>query len=260
MDNTRFMGDRLKAGMGKSHGMKADMADLRSELPQEDQTEYEITRVEQHLRKAGHYDIYLNGEFAYTVHEDTLVTMQLLKGRKLDAADLARLEQEERINEAMDRALRWLAGRPHTEQEIVNKLRRAGFEQEDVIEAVTEKLRKLELLNDRLFAEQWLEQRVRAQKKGRNLIRHELMQKGVAKEHIDAALNALDDETEYEQALHLGLKKWRQTKGERMVRRHKTAGYLMRRGFPADIVRKVVNECAEQERNQVESDSYEEWE
>ena len=84
----------------------------------------------------------LNGEFAYTVHEDTLVTMQLLKGRKLDAADLTGLNRKKASMKRWTGRSAGAAGRPHTEQEIVHKLRRAGFEQEAVIEAVTEKLRK----------------------------------------------------------------------------------------------------------------------
>jgi len=208
-----------------------------------DQDTYEITRVEQQMKKPGLFDLYLNGQFACTVHEDTLIAMRLLKGRKLDRSELAELEFSERVFEALTRALRIIGRRPHASSEVEHKLRQAKVA-EDVIEAVMHKLRSEQLLDDRSFAEQWTESRMNSQKKGRNWVRYELQQKGIAKEHIEAAMRIVDRSAEYDNALQLGKKKWRQTSGDLRTRKHKTAAYLMRRGYPSDVVRKVVSECA----------------
>jgi len=208
-----------------------------------EQDTYEITRVEQQVKKPGMFDIYLNGQFACTVHEDTLISMRLLKGRKLDRSELEQLEYEERVFEALFRAIRIIGRRPHSSSEVEHKLRQAEVE-EDVIEAVMHKLRAEQLLDDRAFAEQWTENRMNAQKKGRNWVRYELQQKGIAKEHIEAAMRSVDRSVEYENALQLGRKKWHQTDGDLRNRKQKTAAYLMRRGFHMEIVRKVVSVCA----------------
>jgi len=207
---------------------------------------YVITRVEHQITKMGTYDLYLNDQYAYTVHEDTLVALQLLKGAILERSDLVRIEREERLYEAFDRAIRWIGRRPHASQEIQHKLRQLEFE-EDVIDGVMDRLRSRQLLDDRAFAEEWTEQRIYTQKKGRQWVKYELMQKGISSEDIDAALREVDPEAEYEGALQLGLKKWRQTQGDVRTRKHKTAAYLMRRGFPSDVVRKVVNSCESDE-------------
>lgn len=200
---------------------------------------FEITRVEQQLKKPGRYDLYLNGQYTYTVHEDTLVAMRLLKGAMLDQADLQRLERLERMHEALDQAIRWIGRRPHSRQEIERKLRQLEYP-EDAIAAALDKLQEQRLVDDRRFAEQWAESRIVSQKKGRRLVSYELRQKGVASEIVEAAMRAVDPQVEYEHAVQLGRKKWRQTKGEAAARRQKTAAYLLRRGFPADIVRKVM--------------------
>ena len=209
---------------------------------------YEITRVEQQVKKPGMFDIYLNGQLAFTVHEDTLVTMRLLKGRKLDRSELAQLAFEERVSEALAKAIRVIGRRAHSAAELMHKLRQAGVE-EDVIEAVMRKLRSEQLVDDRSFAEQWTESRMNSRKKGRNWVRYELEQKGIAKEHIEAALRSVDWSVEYDNALQLARKKWQKTEGDLRARRHKTAAYLMRRGYPSDIVRKAINECASEQQS-----------
>lgn len=214
---------------------------------------FEVTRVESLLKHPGKYDIYLNGQFAYTVHEDTLIAMKLLKGTKLDHADLARLEQEERVNEAFNRAIRWIGRRPYASQEIERKLLQAGWEEETAT-AVVEKLKQQQLIDDRSFAEQWTDNRIRVQRKGRHLVRHELMQKGVAKADIEAVVNAIDPDAELESALHLGQKKWRQTSGDVRSRKQKTTAYLMRRGFPSDIVREVIRQYSDHDSSSEDED------
>lgn len=216
--------------------------EINPRSPEQDML-YEITRVERHLKKAGMYDIYVDGQLACTVHEDTLVAMRLLKGMKLDDADLARMEREERIAQAMDQAVRWLARRPHASREIEQRLGQAGWDDEIAADVVA-KLRERRLLDDRAFAEQWTEYRLRSQRKGRHLIRYELMQKGVDKSDIEAAVRAIDHSEELDTALQIAMKKWRQTSGDDAARRQKTAAFLLRRGFPGEIVRSVLDECA----------------
>jgi regulatory protein len=204
---------------------------------------YEITRVEQKVKNPRKYDLYFNGEYALTVHEDTVVALRLLKGSRLTSDDVRAIEREEHIRRALNQALRWIARRAHAAKEIERKLRQHEMD-ETTIETVMRRLAEQKLIDDRLFAIQWAQHRIRQQAKGRHFVRYELMQKGVAKADIEAALGDVDGEEELEHALQLARKKWRQTKGEPLARKHKTAAYLMRRGFPSEIVKRAVRECA----------------
>jgi regulatory protein len=79
------------------------------------------------------------------------------------------------------------------------------------------------------------------QRKGKLWIRQELRQKGIANELIVEALEGVDADVEFETALTAGRKKWNQVKGDVAEKKRKTLPFLMRRGFPMDMVRKVVN-------------------
>ena len=201
---------------------------------------YVITRVEQQIKNPNKYDPYINDEYALTVHEDTLVSLKLLKGTHLTVNDLSAIKREEHVREIQDKAMRWLARRAYAKQEIIRKLRWQEIE-ESTIDIVIRRLVELKLIDDRLFAEQWAQQRIVQQAKGRHLVRHELMQKGVPRADIEAALAQFNEEDEYEQAMQLARKKWLRTKGEPLAKKHKTAAYLMRRGFSAEIAKKAVS-------------------
>lgn len=92
----------------------------------------------------------------------------------------------------MSRALRSLALRAHSEQEIVDKLTRAGFEERAIAAAMAE-LSKYGLVNDAQFADDWVQQRAR-RGMGSYRIAQELRHKGIDSETAQEAIDAIDEE------------------------------------------------------------------
>ena len=96
-----------------------------------------------------------------------------------------------RPQSAMERAIRLLSVRAHTNCELRQKLLRAGFPPDEVDQAVDE-CEKRHYLNDRLFAEDctnlWMERG-----HGSRSIRGKLRQKGIDAETADAALGQLEE-------------------------------------------------------------------
>ncbi len=89
-----------------------------------------------------------------------------------------------------DRALLLLTQREHSEQELVRKLKKAGFERHD-IDSVLSDLKQAGLQDDQRFAEQYIH--VRSHRGfGSQRIRQELQERGVANECIEQALAAHD--------------------------------------------------------------------
>ncbi|MNF01708.1 recombination regulator RecX [compost metagenome] len=56
----------------------------------------------------------------------------------------------------------------------------------------------------------------------------------------EEAIGSLDQKVELASAKKAAEKKWRSLKGETFERKRKLMGYLMRRGFPGDIVKEVI--------------------
>lgn len=179
-------------------------------------------------------------ETVVTVHEDTLVALRLLKGRRLSPEEWEGLRQEESKEDAYRAALGILERKARTSREVSEALKRKGYAPE-IVRSCLERLQQRRMLDDSFYARRYAEQRATGQRKGSRLIKQELLQKGITREEADNALGALDRNVEKESALALARKKWPQTKGEPRERRHKVAAFLLRRGFPGGIAKEAVD-------------------
>ncbi|WP_239616924.1 regulatory protein RecX [Cohnella mopanensis] len=183
------------------------------------------------------------GESTITVHEDTLVSWRLLKGRQLTSAEYEVLRQDEQKEDAYRSALMMLEFKARTTVELSRALKRKGYVPEVVV-ACLERLKAMRMVDDTAYAKRFTEQRAVGQRKGRMLIRQELMQRGVGREDVDQAIGELDGQVEQEAALALARKRWPSTKGNDRERKMKLMGVLLRRGFPSGVVRSAVQQAA----------------
>src|SRR5262249_34670377 len=135
------------------------------------------------------------------------------------------------------RALARLARRDHSEQEIRRGLRRDGFAEEAVEETV-QRLRRERYLDDAGFALRLARSRLAHAGVGRNRVRLELRKKGVRRTTAEAGLKeALGDVAEGEVLEGVARRYWKSRGDEDPARRlRKLWAFLVRRGFPADLV------------------------
>jgi regulatory protein len=145
-------------------------------------------------------------------------------------------------------AMRILKFRFNSEAELRRKLRAKNFER-DAIDAVIVRLHKEKWLDDERFAGAFV--RTRANKRvGKLRIARELHAAGVDRSSASEAIAAnVDPEREREGLVELGRRRARM-----LVRRHgeeflstaegrnKLAGYLLKQGYDAALVREVLKE------------------
>lgn len=205
----------------------------------------EITLVEILRRPRSCYRIYFGAHYL-TVHESTMVRYGMTKGSFFNKEEVHEIVRDNQRQLAYTQALNYLSFQARTSGEIEKKL----LEKEIDPEAAAETVRRLQeekLIDDASYAQEWAKQRVTGRKKGKRLVQEELKRKGVDKELITEALDALGDEDELRSAEELAAKKWRTTKGELWDRKRKTAAFIMRRGFSSEIARKALDRVLSQE-------------
>jgi SOS response regulatory protein OraA/RecX len=95
------------------------------------------------------------------------------------------------VAEVLDAAARFLEARSRSVAEVRRRLVTAGYRPELVDEAVS-RLVQQGYLDDDAFARAWVESRDRARPRGERALRLELIQKGIARETIDAVLAERD--------------------------------------------------------------------
>lgn len=205
-----------------------------------------ITQIEKQKKRSARYNVFINGDYSFSVHEDLMIKHRLFKGSEIEEERLLELVQEDEEYRAYLHAIQLISRRPHSTKELIDKLKEKGYEAKSG-EAAARRLTELSYLDDRLFAKQWTEQRMKWQKKGRQWVKQELKQKGIAPEYVEEALREYGEEEETDSAMLLARKKWNQIKGELADKKRKTSAYLWRRGYSTSIVQRVIRELSQGE-------------
>lgn len=151
-------------------------------------------------------------------------------------------------------SLRFLSYRPRSEKELKDKLKFKKVEPL-IIEQIIIKLKEQNFLNDEEFTKWWIEQRTTFKVQGLNLIKLELMQKGIQKEVIENQISkilaeqdpALQDKSsilnERENAKKLIERKMERLKDlPRQEVYQKIGSFLARRGFDMDTIHSLIDE------------------
>jgi regulatory protein len=141
---------------------------------------------------------------------------------------------EQRLQGALAKAFARLNRREHTAHEITAHLERGGVDQPTIAAALRE-LEQGGYVDDGRYARMFAEDRRALDDWGADRIRRALTERGVAREHIDAALaQAQAGESELDRALAL-LRRRFPTPPEDRRDRDRALGVLIRKGYDADL-------------------------
>ena len=125
--------------------------------------------------------------------------------------------------------------------EARRRLRGLGFG-EETIEKVLHQAKNAGLLDDPLFAQLWVEDRILHHPISRRAVERELAEKGIASDTVEQVLQALyPPEKEKQLALKLAQARYERYEGLTQVQRtRRTVAYLTRRGFSLGMAKSIV--------------------
>lgn len=185
-------------------------------------------------------NVQLDGEFAFGL--DIMLAAHLRVGDRVEAEEAERLLHEDSLARAYQHALALIAGRPRSRAEVERRLREKGYAPEAIV-ATLERLAANGYVDDAEFARYWAEQRTLHRPRSSRALRYELRRKGVEGGAIEEAVGGLDDEEAAWAALEPKLAQWRALPPEEMQK--KASGFLARRGFGYDVIRRVLRRAGE---------------
>ncbi|MFY0542701.1 RecX family transcriptional regulator [Brevibacillus sp. H7] len=204
-----------------------------------------ISAVHQDTKNKHRYHLYVDDEFAFSVHEDILVKYNLLKGAELDEAFCREILLAEEAHKAYLLALRYLGIRPRTAQQAIKYLQEKGFSPE-LAQDICERCKQQGYINDEAFSKQWVQERLRLKPRSSYVLRMELKQLGVAGEIVDEAVGSISREQELEAARKLVAKRFRNSDGPPdSETERKLMAMLMRKGFSSSIIQGLRREWRE---------------
>jgi regulatory protein len=154
--------------------------------------------------------------------------------------------------ELYDSAIKILWRRAHSVSEMKKALARR-CEDERLVRAVVDRLKRENLLDDARYAHQFARYRTESRKQGQFRIARDLRARGVPDRHVDAAIKdaakASDPSSLIRQRIERKLRLWRGEIDERKVASLYRS--LLAAGFPADLIRKELHRINRDEVPQV---------
>jgi regulatory protein len=204
-----------------------------------------ITALKVQKKNTARINIYLDDEFAFGLSRVTATWLSI--GQELSQDDITKLKAEDEIEVAYQRALNYLSYRVRTVAEVQEKLSSLEYTKE-VIKVVTTRLMEKGYLDDRQFAETWVENRSTFRPRSHRLLNWELRNKKVNQTIIDEIItNSEPDEALARAAAEKYIRRLRDLDRQAFFRR--LGGFLGRRGFTYDVISTVVKECWAQVEN-----------
>ena len=193
-----------------------------------------VSRIRKVSRK-GEYRVFFSDGTEIRVLKDHLPGSGVEEGASLSRNRIEELDWAYKYAACRNAALRLLKVRPRTELELVRRFRSLGTAPKTA-ERVMADLKTEGLVDDRVFARLWIEEKARKGDCGRLRLLHDLEAKGIRRDVIAEELdNALSEAGEAEIAGRLALKKLGRLGSLPGVEaRRKVYAYLLRRGFASD--------------------------
>jgi len=214
----------------------------------------QITALEPQVNNPERINLYVDGHFLLGVNAEIVLKMGLQVEQELLPEHLEQLRSEDAEQQAVDRALNYLSFRPRSREEVRRYLRRKETPPE-IIEAALARLDRLDFVNDRAFAEFWIETRGQFNPRGAHALKNELRMKGVEREVVD---ELVDDEQDEERALRAGRKKAMSLVNVPNMDyarfRNRLGPFLQRRGFGYDVTTRTVRALWEELKEEPEEE------
>ena len=145
-------------------------------------------------------------------------------------------------DQVLDKMAKYCAYQERCVKDVRDKLMTYGISQEDR-DKVLEYLLDNRFVNDERFAKSFVRGKVHQSGWGMNKIRFHLIQKGIAKDIIDEALQQTDEEVYRQRLIDILKAKSKTVKAETdFERKRKLAAYAIQKGFEGSLVWEVLRE------------------
>jgi len=192
-------------------------------------------------RNGRRVNIYLDGKFGFGLDLENYLKLGLKVEQELSDREVEEIVKKAEFQKTSDKLLNFATLRPRSEKEIKGWLKRKKVH-ESLHKDLFNRLKRLELVNDREFAKWWVSQRQAFRPKSLRIMNYELRIKGVKKEIIEEVLSGIkiDEVKIAKKLLDKRAYKWRLL--PKREAKLKMSQFLARKGFGWETIGKVIKD------------------
>lgn len=201
-----------------------------------------ITDIQSIQAHSSHYKIYLDNTQSVVVPSILVDNLGLRIGLEIEADVIDKLVAADEAMRAKKYALELLRENIYSKKQMIRQLEREGYS-EKTIGTITTELINSGHIRDRLYAEKWVQRRLKSNPKGRILLKQELIEKGVDRETAEQVIDEIMVRDEKRLALQIAQKQSKKYKNlPKQTAKRRLHGYMARRGFESETIMRVIEQ------------------
>ncbi|MFZ5986751.1 MAG: regulatory protein RecX [Bacillota bacterium] len=198
-----------------------------------------ITSVERNKRNKEMLSVFVDEKYAFSILEEDYYRLCLYEMKEISYGEIESIKKDVTFRSAKSKAVKYLSFKLLSEMELYGKLQTKGYD-DDVITDVIIELKAMGYINDMIYAQKFVYERLKLKPKSKKMLRLELKNKGIPEDIIEEVLDSFD----YDEDVAI----------ERLVRKKfgkydlddpkivkKLYSFLLYRGFDLENVKAVLN-------------------
>ena len=203
-----------------------------------------ISEIKNQKKRKNRVSIYIEGKYGFSLDYNTLSRSDIHVGDEIDEKEIKKLKLKDEFAKARDYGYSLISYRDRSEWELKNRILEKGFQREVAIEVVNW-FKKEGIVNDRNFANRWLDGVLQTKPMGKMRVLHELRAKRIDDGIIeDVCDKRLGYQTEMELAKKACNKRMNVLKNyPPEVGKRRLFQYMKNRGFAFEIIQELMKEC-----------------
>ncbi len=190
------------------------------------------------------FALYIDEEYVDMICKTAIVDFGIKIGDKINDEKLHKLLSYSEYVRAKDKALDLLSYRDHSERELYDKLRLKFSE--NACRGAVEKLKELNIIDDRRFAERYANELIESKKLSLRGVKSKLYQKGINKELIDEIIEEIEINPVEQIIKLLETKFSRSLDDEKGIKRVNNS--LLRMGYSYSDIKSALDEYISEEK------------
>lgn len=216
----------------------------------------EITKLSSQVKNPDRINVFLNNKYTFSLDISQIVSLKVKVGNVYNDDELESLKREGEFSKYYSRTLVYALTRPRSQREVRDYLYRQTRTKTYMVKGelrerlgmsptlsdrIVERLVEKGYLDDRRFAQYWIENRNLKKGISEKTLRYELFNKGVSGAIVESEMgNSTRDDKE--ELMKVVMKRQRLYSD-----RYKFIKYLITKGYRYDLIQEVLSELSEDE-------------
>lgn len=204
--------------------------------------------------KNGKYRITFDNNETLSTYDDVILNNGLLFNKEVDSDLLDKLNIETSYYDIYNKVIKFISRKLRSEKEIILFLDKNNVTSSDK-EKIISKLKEIRLINDKVFANAYVQDRINLSTDGPYKIKNELVKNDIDDNIIDEVMSKIDESIVYEKLTKLIVKKINNNHNKsNYMLKQKIVGDMINLGYSKEMIVDIIDSNLKSNKNVIENE------